>query len=66
MRDAMIDTNVNNSAELDGIHEDRRGAIASGKLASHSHGTTGSFPSPNTTTGGSPAYSWELVFPGRA
>jgi hypothetical protein len=60
--DATADTSAKSSPELEWAHEFRPCDNDSGRLATHSHGTTGGFASPGTMSGSLSAYTCEFVF----
>jgi len=60
--DATADTSAKSSPEFERAHEFRPCDNDSGRLATHSHGTTGGFASPGTVSGSLPAYTCEFVF----
>jgi hypothetical protein len=60
--DATTDTSAKSSPEFEGAHEFRPCEKDSGRLATHSHGTTGGFASPGTMSGSFSAYTCEFVF----
>ena len=60
--DPMTDTSAKSSPEFEWVHEFRPCDNDSGRLATHSHGTSGDLTSLGTRTGPLSAYTYEFVF----